>query len=390
MTFKKIIGKIHLWLGLSTGLVVFIIAITGCLYAFQAEIQDATQPYRFVEPQSTNYLPPSVLKSIAEKELPDKHLHAVEYGVPGKAAQVYFYHFEPSYYYSVYLNPYTGKVLKVKDMDADFFRIVLLGHYYLWLPPVIGQPLVASATLIFALMLVSGIVLWWPKNKAAAKQRFWLRWRDGLKWKRKNYDLHNVLGFYSSWFAIVVTLTGLVWGFQWVAQGVHWSLGGEKSLLYEEPVSIKSTSPALLSDQTPAIDRVWALMNKEHPDAQRLEVHVPETDTSVIAANANPDAATFWKTDYRYFDQYSLKELPVNHVYGRFKDARLADKVIRMNYDIHVGSIFGLPGKILAFLISLTVASLPITGTLIWWGRRKKERVSRPKMQAARRKEVEV
>jgi uncharacterized iron-regulated membrane protein len=388
MTFKKIIGKIHLWLGLSTGLVVFIIAITGCLYAFQAEIQDATQSYRFVEPQSANYLPPSVLKGIAEKELPDKHLHAVEYGLPGKAAQVYFYHFEPSYYYSVYLNPYTGKVLKVKDMDADFFRIVLMGHYYLWLPPAIGQPLVASATLIFAIMLVSGIVLWWPKNKAAAKQRFWLRWKDGLKWKRKNYDLHNVLGFYSSWFAIVVTLTGLVWGFQWVARGVHWGLGGEKSLLYEEPVSIKSTSPALLSDQTPAIDRVWALLHKEHPDAQRLEVHVPESDTSVIAANVNPEADTFWKTDYRYFDQYSLKELPVDHVYGRFKDARLADKGIRMNYDIHVGSIFGLPGKILAFLISLTVASLPVTGTLIWWGRRKKTLAKQPKVE--QRKKVEA
>ena len=389
MTFKKIIGQIHLWLGLSTGLVVFIIAITGCLYAFQAEIQDAIQPYRFVKPQSSAYLPPSVLKGIAEKQLPDKHLHAVEYGVTGKAAQVYFYHFEPSYYYSVYLNPYTGKVLKVKDMDADFFRIVLLGHYYLWLPPAIGQPLVASATLIFFIMLVSGIVLWWPKNKAAAKQRFWLRWKDGLKWKRKNYDLHNVLGFYSSWFAVVVTITGLVWGFQWVAQGVHWSLGGEKSLVYEEPVSVKGTS-TLVSAQTPAIDRVWALLNQEHPGAQRLEVHVPESDTSVIAANVNADAATFWKTDYRYFDQYSLRELSVNHIYGRLKDAGLADKAIRMNYDIHVGSIFGLAGKILAFLISLTVASLPITGTLIWWGRRKKTAKAQRKAEVQKRMKVEA
>ena len=95
MTFKKIIGKIHHWLGLSTGLVVFIIAITGCLYAFQAEIQDLTQPYRFVEPRQAAYLPPSVLKGIAEKQLPDKHLHAVEYGQPGKAAQVIFFILSP-------------------------------------------------------------------------------------------------------------------------------------------------------------------------------------------------------------------------------------------------------------------------------------------------------
>ncbi|MBB5284605.1 putative iron-regulated membrane protein [Rhabdobacter roseus] len=376
MTFKKIIGKIHLWLGLSTGLVVFIIAITGCLYAFQAEIQDLTQPYRFVEPQQAAYLPPSVLKGIAEKQLPDKHLHAVEYGQPGKAAQVIFFHFEPSYYYSVYLNPYTGEVLRVKDMDADFFRIVLMGHYYLWLPPQIGQPLVASATLLFAVLLVSGIVLWWPKNKAAAKQRFWLRWKPTLNWKRKNYDLHNVLGFYASWIAVILTLTGLVWGFQWVAQGLHASLGGEKPLLYQEPVSDKSRSEAA-SEQVPAIDRVWLLMQREYPRAERLEVHVPDSDTAAIAANANADARTFWQIDYRYFDQYTLAELPVEHIYGRLKDAQLADKVLRMNYDIHVGAILGLPGKILAFFCSLVVASLPVTGFLIWWGRRKRAPVAR-------------
>ena len=276
----------------------------------------------------------------------------------------------------MYLNPYTGEVLKVKDMDADFFRIVLLGHYYLWLPPQIGQPLVATATLLFAVLLVSGIVLWWPKNKAAAKQRFWLRWKPSLKWKRKNYDLHNVLGFYASWIAVILTLTGLVWGFQWVAQGLHLSLGGEKPLLYQEPVSDKSHSEAA-SEQAPAIDRVWLLMQREYPQAERLEVHVPESDTACIAANANADANTFWQIDYRYFDQYTLAELPVEHIYGRLKDAQLADKVLRMNYDIHVGAILGLPGKILAFFCSLVVASLPVTGFLIWWGRRKRAPVAR-------------
>ena len=77
MRFKKSIGKIHLWLGLSSGLLVFIIAITGCIYAFQAEIQELTQPYRFVEHQQRPVLPPSKLKAIAENELPGKKIHAV-------------------------------------------------------------------------------------------------------------------------------------------------------------------------------------------------------------------------------------------------------------------------------------------------------------------------
>jgi uncharacterized iron-regulated membrane protein len=359
----------HLWLGFTSGLVVFIIAVTGCIYAFQEEIQNMTQSYRFVEPQNKEVLPPSQLKAIAMKEVPDKHVHAVLYGGTGKAAHVYFYSLEPAYFYTVYLNPYTGEVLKVKDMDKDFFYIILMGHFYLWLPHEIGQPIAASATLIFVVMMITGLILWWPRKKGAVKQRFTIRW--SARWRRKNYDLHNVLGFYVTWIAIIVAVTGLVWGFQWFAQGLYATAGGDKSLMYIEP---PSDTTARVSENAPAIDRVWELMRKEYPTAKVIEVHVPETSASPIAANANPDDGTYWQTDYRYYDQYSLKELSVDHIYGRFETATAADKLIRMNYDIHVGAILGLPGKILAFCASLICASLPVTGVSIWWGRRKKKK----------------
>lgn len=116
-------------------------------------------------------------------------------------------------------------------------------------------------------------------------------------------------------------------------------------------------------------------MQREHPNAKTLEVHVPETDSSSIAVSINDEEGTLWKIDYRYFDRYSLKELSVNHIYGRIQDAKFADKILRINYDIHVGAIWGLPGKILAFFVSLMAASLPITGFYIWWGRRKKRKI---------------
>jgi uncharacterized iron-regulated membrane protein len=55
-----------------------------------------------------------------------------------------------------------------------------------------------------------------------------------------------------------------------------------------------------------------------------------------------------------------------------------------MNYDIHVGSILGLPGKFLAFFASLIGATLPVTGFIIWWvkGRKKKKPVA-PARKAA-------
>lgn len=372
MKLKSLTHLIHRWLGLLSGLVVLIISLTGCLYAFQEEIQDATESFRFVRPRQEAVLPPSRLEAIARRQLPGRHIHAVMYSGADRAAQAIFFQFEPSYYFVVYLDPYTGEVLKVKDMDRDFFRIVLNGHFYLWLPPAIGQPVVATSTLVFVLMLLSGIVLWWPKNRSAARQRVWFRWKTNTQWKRKNYDLHNILGFYACWLALVLALTGLVWGFPWFASYAHRVAGGTKSTVFQEPASRQIT--AALPASAPAIDRIWARMRSEFPKAHTLEVHIPETDSSSIAVNINPEKGTFWKMDYRYFDQYSLRELAVNHVYGRYRDADAADKLIRLNYDIHVGAIGGLPGKVLAFLVSLTAASLPVTGFLLWWGRRRKQK----------------
>jgi uncharacterized iron-regulated membrane protein len=145
--------------------------------------------------------------------------------------------------------------------------------------------------------------------------------------------------------------------------------GGDKTVQYSEPLS---DTTKIAADDVPAIDKVFTKMQREYPDAKTIEVHIPVTHASVIAANANPDNETYWMLDYRYYDQYTLKEASVDHIYGRFPEAEAADKLIRMNYDIHTGAILGLPGKVLVFFISLIIASLPVTGTCIWWGRKQK------------------
>lgn len=380
---KKVIHFLHLWLGLGSGLIVFILAVTGCIYAFQEEIQQATQSYRYVEPQKKPYLAPSQFRTIAEKALPDKKIHSVQYADSKTAVVITFFSFEPEYYYLMYANPYTGEILKIKDMESDFFRFILMGHYYLWLPPNIGQPVAASATLIFVLLLISGFVLWWPKNKAAIKQRFKVKWN--AQWRRKNYDLHNVLGFYAIPVAIIIACTGLIMGFQWFSKSVYWATSGGKSLTeFYEP---ESKGKPLLDSTTSVVDFLWKKTAAENPAAETIEMHFPETSKSTIAAVTNTIAGTYWKCDYIYYDQYSLKPVPVTHNFGRYHDdLTLANKIMRMNYDIHIGAILGLPGKILAFIISFITASLPVTGFIIWWGRRKKNK--KPKVRLGKKEFV--
>jgi len=370
-TFKKLVGKLHLILGLASGIIVCILGITGCILAFQNEIEDATQPYRFTQEQQGAYLPPSQLQEVALKTLPGKKLHSIAYQ-KGKNAVASFYNGEPAYYYLVYMDPYSGKVLKVKDMSSDFFRTVVNIHFYLLLPPAVGQPIVASATLLFVLLLISGIILWWPKNKAARKQRFSIKWN--ASWKRTNYDLHNVLGFYMSWVIIFIALTGLVMGFQWFSKTVYWvSSGGRKEVEFKMPQSVK---PYVAIDAAePVIDKVWKLSGRKQPGFPGIvEVHMPEDSITAVEVAMNPDDKTYWKSDYIYYDQNTLQELPVKHAYGLRSNASTAQKIQRMNYDIHVGAVLGLPGKILAFSASLICASMPVTGFLVWRGRKKKKK----------------
>ncbi len=369
---KKIVNKTHLILGLITGLIIVIVALTGCIYAFQEEIQNLTQSYRFVDAQEGSFLPPSQLKEIAQQQLPGKTINGIRYGSKTQAAVLASYGRAPDHFHLVYLNPYTGSVLKVKDMNSDFFRFILNGHFYLWLPPTVGQPVVAIATLIFVLMIISGIVLWWPKNKSAAKQRFSIKW--SAKWRRKNYDLHNVFGFYASWVLVFIAITGLVWGFQWFSKSLYWVTSGGKTMVEWSP-AISDTTKAYPVKYTSSLDYIWQKTTLANPTAESIEADFPDDKQSAIRIATNSDASTYWKTDNRFYDQYTLKEITVKHVYGRF-DSKLsaADKIRRMNYDIHVGAMIGLTGKFIAFFASLICASLPITGFMIWYGRRYKQK----------------
>ncbi len=69
MTIKKINNWMHLWLGLISGIIVFIVCITGCLWVFNEEIEGIIEPWRKVEVQKKPYLLPSKVIESARKHL---------------------------------------------------------------------------------------------------------------------------------------------------------------------------------------------------------------------------------------------------------------------------------------------------------------------------------
>ncbi len=366
--FKKTIRKIHLWLGLITGLLVFIIAITGSIYTFQEELQNLTQPYRFIPNKSAQVLLPDSVIKIAKNVLPDKTLHSVKYFNDNHSIEGIFYHRNPDYYYRIYVHPNSGKVLHIQNLDEGFFPFILKGHMYLWLPENIGRIVVLVTTLIFFLMVILGLILWWPKDFKIAKTRMWFKWTNASTFKRKNWDLHAIIGFYACVFALLFIITGLVWVMPKFAEVYHSLLGGEKSMVYSEPKSIlekTELSPNILNN-------IFLHYQKQAHTFYNIELHPAETDSSSILVVTNPSSETYWKSNYTFHNQYTAAVIPVKHIWGSFKDAHMADKILRMNYDIHVGALLGFTGKVIVCVTSLLIASLPVTGLFIWLGRRSK------------------
>ena len=369
---RKTFRKIHLILGLVSGLIVFVEAITGCAWVFQEEIRELVSPAPEVDPQSGTRIGPTEARALATNIFPGQTIHGIMYGKgPEEAVNVIFYDAEPEFYASVFLNPYTGEVLGTEDYLASFFAFVLKGHLYLWLPPTLGVPLVTVGTIIFVLMLITGLILWWPKNKAARKQRLWFRWKETTRWRRKNFDLHAVFGFYVGALAFLVAYSGLVMTLAAVRSFTHTALGGEKSAEFSIPASV-ARAP-LREDGTEPVDQLLGYLETSYPNAEQFEIHFPDSDSASIYVEVTNQRGVFYNADFRFFDQYTLEEIPSPSVYGVYEEATFSDLVLRMNYDVHVGAIGGFPTKILAFLISLLIATLPVTGTLLWIGRIRKK-----------------
>ncbi|MGF7082049.1 PepSY-associated TM helix domain-containing protein [Mucilaginibacter sp. UYCu711] len=364
--FKKTLLFIHRWLGFTSGLVVVIVSITGCLFVFQDEIQDAIHSYRKVEVQNKPYILPSRLKQIAQQQYPTGKPDFIAYYGEDRPAAVYT-DLPKDGERVVYINPYTGRALATENPQRNFFIVVEYIHLYLLLPPAVGGQIVGWSVVIFVVMMITGIILWWPKRKSDRKRSFTIKW--GGRWRRVNYDLHNVLGFYAASIAIILAISGLAIAFQPVSDGIKFTANLGKTYTKEAAIPV---SDSLHKPTTPvnAWDKAFLYVKAKSPQAQMFTLYSDDAKAAnTIYLNAYYQSMHYYKSDLYEFDQFS--GTPLKTVVHKDKSAGL--KMNNMNYDIHVGQILGLTGKIIAFLASLICASLPITGFIIWLGKRNKK-----------------
>ncbi|KGO87947.1 transmembrane protein [Flavobacterium rivuli WB 3.3-2 = DSM 21788] len=372
---KHWVGKAHLWLGLTSGLVVLLLAVTGCIYVFSVEITAwLRHDEMYVKEVKQEKLPMTFLWEQTQKAVgPGKKITSAQaYNDPEKAvvftcykagnADAILYFNSLDQYYNIYTDPYTGKVLGIYDEELDFFNIVKMLHWSLLLNAPVGQQIIGWSTFIFVVMLITGIILWWPKNKAARKQRLWFQWKDTTKWRRKNYDLHNILGFYAATIALIIAFTGMVWAFTWFQSLVY--VAGSLSVTPPKELAAQSKI-AKTSNKDLAFNNALTAAMSMHKDAAGFSISKPADSIAAIDIYVGQYPDVYYVSHQMKFDQYTGKLLAEK----KHDEKNFGEKLITANYDIHVGAILGLPGKILAFIASFICGLLPISGFLIWYGR---------------------
>lgn len=229
--FYRVSAWLHLWLGLITGLIMLVVCLTACIWVFNDEITGLMEPETKIAQQSGAVITPSTLIRLADSVAPGKKPNYATYQ-QGRA--IYLALGEGRRGNTVLrVDPYSGKLISIKEKKAgetDFFRFILNGHRFLWLPYEIGRPIVNYGTMIFVILLITGMVLWWPRKwtKVTRDQSFKVKWKASFK--RVNYDLHNVFGFYSLLFVLAIALTGMVYGIKWYSNGLYWVTSGGQSI----------------------------------------------------------------------------------------------------------------------------------------------------------------
>ena len=375
-------------LGLASGAIVLGVALSGAIYVFEEELRELYQHrYTRVPPRDASArLAPSELRRRGDTALLDALgtlgvVDATGLGIsldPSHAATYWGHREKPHVFYQAYLDPYTGDVLAVRNMDWDPLQLVRDFHQSLLLPYDIGHQIVGWSVVVFLVMLATGLCLWWPRRSSrlhpgGLRAKFTIRWRS--RFRRLNYDLHSVVGFWVLSLGIIIAVTGLVWSFPWVDRAIYWvATGGRVKVAPLAPKSDRQAVAEPRSQEARAIDLAFAEAARRLPAADRFYVELSRDETAALTVwgvevgNASETASYRWSG--LHFDRYAGTLLATE----LYRDLDRGQKLSLMNYSIHVGKILGLPGQLLALAASLVVASLPVTGFLLWWNRGRRAR----------------
>lgn len=389
---RKIFRNIHLWLSVPFGILITLICFSGAALVFEKEVMELChRGLYFVKKVEAAPLPMEQLMTKVAATLPDS-VSVTGVNISSDPERAYQVTLSKPRRASMYVDQYTGEITG-KYERAPFFNFMFRMHRWLldsmkqdggifW-----GKMIVGTSTLMFVFVLISGVVVWWPRTRKALKNSLKIVANKG--WRRFWYDLHVAGGMYALVFLLAMALTGLTWSFQWYRTGFYKTFGVEvQPSMGHGNAAANATAKGGKRDGKPE--------GREGRGAHRYSPYTNWQQVYEQLAEANPDYKQISVSDGsasvavpRFGNQRGTDRYKFNPRNGEitettlYKDLDNSGKIRGWIYSVHVGSWGGMLTRILTFVAALIGASLPLTGYYLWIRKKIKRRPASPKFLSA-------
>lgn len=383
---KKAFRKIHLWLSVPFGLIITVICLSGAALVFEDEVTElCRRDLYYVEKVSGAPLPVEYLIEKVAGTLPDS-VAVTGVSISSDAERAYQVNLSKPRRASVYVDQYTGEV-KGRHERAPFFLTMFKLHRWLldgmkpdggifW-----GKMIVGVSTLMFVLVLISGIVIWWPRTKKALKNS--LKIAVGKGRRRFWYDLHVAGGMYALVLLLAMALTGLTWSFSWYRAGFYKVFGvemkqraghGALQTVHGTPQTAHGTPQTAHGGKSGCNSAEEGRGNREHTSPYTCWQQVYEELKAhnagykqITVSNGSASVSFERFGNQRAADRYAFnpQDGEITEV-TLYKDTDASGKMRGWIYSVHVGSWGGIFTRILTFIAALLGGTLPLTGYYLW------------------------
>jgi uncharacterized iron-regulated membrane protein len=354
---RKVIFWLHLSAGLTAGVVIFIMCVTGALLAFERQtIEFFERDARYVTAQegSQKLAPQQIIDKVKSERPESKPTALLVTNEPGAAWQINL-----GREGWLFLNPYTGEESGQGNKSVrDLMSSLRNWHRYVAMSGGmrdIGKGITGASNLLFLFLAISGIYIWFPRNLSWRTVKPVVWFRGGLRGKARNFNWHNTIGFWCSLFLIVFTLTATVISFQWASNLLYTITGNELP-----PPSAGGQAPqGEKAYEFPTnIDAAFVAAQSRSPLWKSISVRLPvEGGLAVFTI----DEGIYWNIFGRSTLTFDTNAAAVKkwEPYGEQNSARQLRSWFRFT---HTGETGGVPGQIIGFVACAGGAFLVWTG----------------------------
>lgn len=369
MTFRKICFQMHWCIGIIAGIFLALMGLSGASLSFQEEIIDVLNPgaIRMALGNDPSLPPVQLLQAIrANGEL--RRIERLElHAYPGRNPSITFA-VQPGQAHSerAWVNAATGQV-QTGLLGAHFFDWMERLHIWLLLPTEIGQPVTGIMSACLFALCLSGLYLRWPRKPWSLKT--WLHLNLRHRGRPLVWSLHSVLGTWVLLIFLLLSATGMYWGLTPLRAWVDgWAGIAPRTAATSGENPQKLSADIVPETLTPA----WSRFEQLAPAWQFVQIRIPRTPGQDYQFNWHTADAPHAMARNR-LRLSSTGAIKLDERHAHLSSARRALTTI---YPLHVGSYFGLPGRIAMMLASLLVPLFSITGWMLYLDRRSKARRS--------------